>query len=155
MYFCYTTILICYKHNLFGFFDRFCYFDVALIFFLLIEPSGTPKIISVLAESSNSVRIIWLAVPFNERNGIITQHRVEIRERVMAQSLLSPFYRTATEEDTIVVTGLKPYTTYSFRVEASTAVGRGNFSSSKEGRTHDNGTCVLCYNYRTHSYLIN
>ena len=122
--------------------DRFCYFDVTLIFFLLIEPSGTPIIISVLAESSNSIRIRWLAVPFNERNGIITQHRVAIRERIMAQGLLPPFYSTATEENTIVVTGLKSYTTYSFRVEASTAVGRGNFSSYKEGRTHDNGTCV-------------
>ena len=116
--------------------------DITLIFFLLIGPSETPKIISVLAESSNSIRIRWLVVPFNERNGIITQHRVEIRERIMAQSLLPPFYRTATEEDTILVTGLKPYTTYSFRVEASTAVGSGYFSSSKEGRTHDNGTCV-------------
>ena len=105
----------------------------------LIGPSGTPTIMSALTESSRSIRVRWSPVPFSDRNGIITQHRVEIRERTGTQSLDPPFYRNAIEEDTILVMGLEPYTNYRFRVEASTTVGAGDFSSPKEERTQEDG----------------
>ena len=92
-----------------------------------------------MPESSKSIRIRWTAVPVDEQNGIITQHEIEIREKQGTDNLGKPYTKITTESDTSLITKLKPYTDYQFRVRAYTLVGPGGYSSPQTNKTHEDG----------------
>lgn len=107
---------------------------------------GPPANISAVTKSSTSVRVRWLDVPLDQQNGIITKYEVEIRERTGSSNFLPASTKTATENGTYLVTALKPYTDYRFRVRAYTIIGPGTYSPSHVTRTHGTGmSCLQLY----------
>lgn len=84
-----------------------------------LVPSGSPQNLVVVAESSRSLRLTW-EPPFEEnRNGLIISYTVFI---VADDGTSLELMATGTS---IVATNLRPFTTYTCSVAASTSVGRG------------------------------
>ena len=110
-----------------------------MLVYCAVAPDGEPTITSVVPESSESIRIRWKAVPLDEQNGIIIQHEIEIREKQGKDYLGKADTKTTSKSDTFLVTELKPFTDYQFRVRAYTVVGHGEYSSPQATRTHEDG----------------
>ena len=85
----------------------------------LVVPSGSPQNLVVVSESSRSLRLTW-EPPFEEnRNGLIITYTVFI----VADDGTSLELTAA--GTSVVATNLRPFTTYTCSVVASTSVGRG------------------------------
>ena len=102
----------------------FCVFSV---------PSGSPQNLVVTAMSSRSLRLTW-EPPFEEnRNGIITGYTISItNEDGVAMEI------TATNTSA-VVTNLRPFTTYTSSITASTSVGEGPPTATVSRTTPEDG----------------
>ena len=85
----------------------------------LVVPSGSPQNLVVVSESSRSLRLTW-EPPFEEnRNGLIITYTVFI----VADDGTSLELTAA--GTSVVAADLRPFTTYTCSVAASTSVGRG------------------------------
>lgn len=101
---------------------------------LRIVPSAAPQNVTVENVLSQSFSINWQP-PTNEyRNGIITEYSVSI-VNLETESLIQ---LNVTDTD-IIVSNLKPYTTYEVMVAAYTSVGRGPFSVIQTLQTQESG----------------
>ena len=76
--------------------------------------------------SSRSVLLTW-AVPLHDNHDPITSYKIHVRENSQEQVTE---IETGRNETRFLVTGLKPFTTYSFRVSAQNQIGSS--SASKE-----------------------
>ena len=93
---------------------------------MLIAPSGPPREVSVIAQSSSSLYASWKE-PAKDKQNVITNYTVCI-----SQSKDGPcLQRHTTIDKTLIIDKLKSSTKYFVKVLASTKVGSGNFSESK------------------------
>ena len=82
-------------------------------------PSGPPQNLLVVSESSRSLRLTWEPPLQENRNGLITNYTVFI----VADDGTS--LELTTPATSVVTTDLRPFTTYTCSVAASTSIGRG------------------------------
>ena len=94
---------------------------------IYLAPSGPPREVSVIAQSTSSLSASWKEPAKDKQNGVIKNYTVCI-----SQSKDGPCFQEHTTIDkTLIIDKLKSSTKYFVRVLASTKVGSGNFSESK------------------------
>ena len=86
-----------------------------------IVPSGTPGELLVSHTLPTSVQLSWTPVPEDLQNGNITGYTVQVEGPDSTQEI-PVMHGNATSYE---VSGLKPYTTYTFSVSAMTEAGIG------------------------------
>ena len=101
-----------------------------------IEPTAAPTDVRVLSISETNLSFSWSEPPCGGRGGIITGYSYKLTQ-VGADNEEGP---TITSNTAVTISGLIPYTDYSFQVAASTNMGTGPFSSSLNTRTPEGGT---------------
>ena len=96
---------------------------------VIIVPSGAAESVNVTVLSSEEALVVWEAPAMEDWNGIIAGYAVNVsltRTGQSVQQLLSNSTGTGTES--LLLTNLRPFTTYSCRVAARTSVGVGPYS---------------------------
>ena len=96
-------------------------------------PSGPPRNLTAEVISSTVIHLSWSPPLPHEHNGVISNYTV-----ILNQDGLSTIYTTNTT--TMSAEYLLPFTTYSFRVSASTRIGSGPFSLAIYRNTLEDGT---------------
>ena len=95
--------------------------------------------------TSHSLFLIWNPPLPEDQNGVIIRYTVNISVLVTMQ-----MFQLFTDNNSITVLSLRPYTTYSFAIAAETAVGEGPFSgaymvmTATDGKKHKH-TVSSCY----------
>ena len=97
--------------------------DTYFICFSLAGPSGSPQNVRVTQRQLTSITLEWQPPLSYQQNGIITTYTVQITQ--LGESLST----VTTTGLRITISSLLPNSLYSFMVAASTAVGRGPYTS--------------------------
>ena len=93
---------------------------------LTLAPSGPPRSFRVVAISSSSIRLTWMAPLVEEQNGVITSYEVTITDDESGEVLQRT---TSAAESLLVVDSLRPYHTYQCAIAAFTvAVGPQSYA---------------------------
>ena len=101
-----------------------CVLDSASSIFSL-APSEAPSDLSVTVLSATTVELSWQPPPQSSRNGIIINYAAQYSS--VDQVSDSVVNSTSTQ---VMITGLHPYTNYTFSVAAETSAGLGPYSDS-------------------------
>lgn len=88
---------------------------------LYAAPSGTPENVSTIALGSASVEVVWYLPLPQHRNGPISAYSLTVTE----QSTGIPVLSVVVLNTSVVITYLRPFTTYDFSVSARNSVGYG------------------------------
>ncbi|XP_049521451.1 Down syndrome cell adhesion molecule-like protein 1 homolog [Dermacentor silvarum] len=103
---------------------------------LVVEPPDSPRRLQVVETTSRSVTLEWTAP--NASNEVITSYKIQHKEHESANwNFASVNLTVPGNETTAVVSDLKPYTTYDFRVFAESALGRSNASDPVNATTSE------------------
>ncbi|XP_027035835.1 protein sidekick-2-like [Pocillopora damicornis] len=90
-------------------------------------PQAPPENVTAVAVNGSSIRVSWGPVPKDKRNGIITRYRVQFGSRTL-KNVTNGTRQVRETQNSVVIGDLEMFVTYSFRVQACTKIGRGNFS---------------------------
>lgn len=102
-----------------------------------VAPSATPTNFSVDEVLSHSVTLSWQYPLEEDRNGVITGFKLQLRESSSFSSNYSIF---ETENVTIVISeGLRPYKEYYCKIAAFTMVGVGPYTEGIHFQTAEDG----------------
>ncbi|XP_030428173.1 receptor-type tyrosine-protein phosphatase F isoform X13 [Gopherus evgoodei] len=93
-------------------------------------PSGFPQNLRVVGLTTSTTEVAWDPPVLAERNGRITNYTVMYRDINSQQELTN-----ITRETSIVLTNLRPDTTYDIKVRACNSKGVGPLSPSIQSRT--------------------
>ncbi|CAM5136593.1 unnamed protein product [Eretmochelys imbricata] len=93
-------------------------------------PSGFPQNLRVVGLTTSTTEVAWDPPVLAERNGRITNYTVMYRDINSQQELTN-----VTKDTSIMLTNLRPDTTYDIKVRASTSKGVGPLSPSIQSRT--------------------
>ena len=96
-------------------------------------PTAPPAELSVSTYDSTSISLTWQPPPSSDRNGEITQYRLQITEQETQRS-----YEERTPHSGHTLTSLHPYYNYVISVAAET-VGIGPYSSNLTQQTQESG----------------
>ena len=91
-----------------------------------------------MASSSTSILLTWDPPPITQRNGIITSYSI-------TQVVAGVSSTLSTTEQTLLVTSLRPFTSYTFEIAASTSVGLGPRTSPITENTPEAGKYYNSY----------
>ena len=91
---------------------------------------GVPQSVTVTSPNSTSLRVTWDHPPAPDRNGVITNYTV-IRKTGSEIITIEP----ASNDTSVLLTDLMPFTVYSITVAGSTSAGRGEFTAPVTRRT--------------------
>ena len=100
-------------------------------------PSGFPQDISVGGITSRGAELSWNPPLQEERNGIITGYVIAISRRGTDSQ-----YMITSTNNSISLSMLKPYTTYTATVAAMTSVALGPPSTQLSFTTAEDGNAV-------------
>ena len=99
---------------------------IAIAFFLTITaPTGSPGVPTASMTMSTSITLTWTEIDVAERNGVITSYIIQYREGVNRNITIN----TQSKSTTHLITGLKPFTQYTFTVAGVNSVNTGPFSN--------------------------
>ena len=115
-----------------------CYSYMLTLCSLPLVPSGSPHNILVPSVTSTSVRVVWESPLIQERNGKIVGYTLEVT-RIGTGSV----YQLTSDEASLNITGLAPFTKYSIVIAARTAIGTGPFSVVITVCTEEDGESFL------------
>ena len=101
--------------------------------YLLSAPSDAPLNISIFATSPSSISLSWLPPALADRNGIITEYRLNLTELDTGMEQLLTSLTTS-----YVIQGLHPYYMYLILVSAHT-VDTGPYSEAQVIQTPEDG----------------
>ena len=90
-------------------------------------------------ESSTSIKVQWDVVPEGFRRGIITKYHVMYKDDTIETPDWKETSITAPTQE-VVLSSLKFFTSYSFKIAAETVKGRGNHSIEFSAKTLEDGT---------------
>ncbi|XP_044882574.1 receptor-type tyrosine-protein phosphatase F isoform X7 [Mauremys mutica] len=93
-------------------------------------PSGFPQNLRVVGLTTSTTEVAWDPPVLAERNGRITNYTVMYRDINSQQELTN-----VTRETSIMLTNLRPDTTYDIKVRACNSKGAGPLSPSIQSRT--------------------
>jgi len=91
---------------------------------LLLAPSGPPKTVDTILTNFSSLSVIWKAPEISEQNGLIIYYEVEIISLDVNHTELVNI-----SNESLILTDLHSFYTYSIRVAASTSAGLGPYST--------------------------
>ena len=99
-------------------------------------PSSSPGVPTASIRRSTSITLTWTEIDVSERNGVITSYKINYGEGTNRNITIS----TQSNATTHLITGLKPFTQYTFTVGGVNSDGTGPFSNaSKIVRTAEDG----------------
>ena len=75
---------------------------------------------------STSITLTWTEIDVSERNGVITSYIIQYGEGTNRNITIN----TQSNANTHLITGLKPFTQYTFTVAGVNSVGTGLFSNT-------------------------
>ncbi len=75
---------------------------------------------------STSITLTWTEIDVSERNGVITSYIIQYGEGTNRNILIN----TQSNDTTHLITGLKPFTQYTFTVAGVNSVGTGLLSNT-------------------------
>lgn len=103
-------------------------------------PSASPQSVRCSTSSSSSVDVSWKAPPLTEQNGQIQQYQLHFERISHSDSFtgVGPQMKTV-DGFQATLTGLAPYSTYRFRVEAVNRKGAGPLSPPVTCLTDESG----------------
>lgn len=100
--------------------------------FLYTVPSGPAVNLAAMPTSSTSIALSWDPPLLHERNGVITSYTITLTSDGNAT--------TFTARDTVfTIFDLRPFTSYTFNISASTRVGSGPVSGAVTETTLEDG----------------
>ena len=107
--------------------DFFVHFTHSIIFFShstipIPVPSGTVQNVTADAVSSTSIELLWEPPLPHDMNGPIIGYSVTVQEQHSGYHVASMLISNDTS---VIVTSLRPYTTYTFAVSARNSIGYG------------------------------
>ncbi len=77
---------------------------------------------------STNITLTWTQIDVSQRNGIITRYMIQYGEGNTRDMSIN----TQSSATTHLITGLKPFTNYTFTVAGVNSVNRGPFSTVSE-----------------------
>ena len=77
---------------------------------------------------STNITLTWTQIDVSQRNGIITRYMIQYGEGNTRDMTIN----TQSSATTHLITGLKPFTNYTFTVAGVNSVNRGPFSTVSE-----------------------
>ena len=99
------------------------------------EPSGPPRNVRAVTNSSSSIILYWLPLSVDQQNGVIRSYNIKIR----GGDVIYPTINTKSNSTTFPITGLQAYTNYEFMLQAVNDIGVGPYSSRVSSRTFEAG----------------
>ena len=105
---------------------------------VFVAPQAPPENVTAVAVNGSSIRVSWGSVPKDKRNGIITGYRVLFGSRTL-KNVTNGTRQVRGTRNSVVIGDLEMFVTYSFRVQARTKIGRGNFSEPVNQTTTQTG----------------
>ena len=102
-------------------------------FILIIAPSAPPQ--NFTAISGENISLTWIPPPFIDQNGVLVDYFIEyfgIERDTHTRNTTIP-----SSQHYSVIFGLDEYTTYQFRIRASTFIGPGPFTQFTTVTTRD------------------
>ena len=94
----------------------------------IIAPRGHPGIPNATVTMSTSITLIWTEIAVSERNGVITSYKIQYGEKGNRDRLIN----TQSSATTHLITGLKPFTQYTFTVAGVNSVNTGPYSGASD-----------------------
>ena len=105
-------------------------------------PSGPPQSFRVVAISSTSIRLTWLAPLAEEQNGVITSYRITVTEVESGERVLE---MTAAASDTLlIINSLNPHFTYRCSISAVTIATGPKISTEVTTFQEGSPYCKVC-----------
>ncbi len=106
----------------------------------ILVPSGSPGIPTASLIMSTSITLNWTEIDVSERNGVITSYIIQYGEGTNRNLLIN----TQSNATTHLITGLKPFTQYTFTAAGVNSVNNGPLSrASGIIRTSEDSKCFL------------
>ena len=107
-------------------------------------PSGPPRDVQAVVNSSSSIILYWLPPSKDQQNGEITSYRIKMRGSDPSYTVIN----TQNNSTTFPITGLQAFTDYEFILQALNDKGVGPLSPPVVNRTFEAGKRDLrYYNY--------
>ena len=115
-----------------------CNIPITCMMHYISAPSGPPNSVTAMATSARSVRMTWSPPDRDQQNGIIRYYFVTLMSEagVVTRNISSI-------QQTISISGLRPFTAYNCTVQAET-VGLGPFASYVQVNTPQDGKIFPC-----------
>ena len=94
----------------------------------ITAPSGSPGVPTASMIMSTSITLTWTEIDVSERNGVITSYIIQYGEGTNRNITIN----TQSNATTHLITGLKPFTQYTFTVAGVNSVNTGPLSNESE-----------------------
>lgn len=108
-----------------------------MYFSFLSAPSSSPQSVLATVIGSMSISISWAPPPQDEKNGIIREYLVSVKSADNGEVM-----SFSTQSTSMTILGLRPHTSYNFRIAAVT-VAAGPFSSDFVVTTAQDGMLIF------------
>ncbi len=103
-------------------------------------PTGSPGVPTASVIMSTNITLTWTEIDCLDRNGVITSYIIQYGEGTNRDITIT----TPSSATTHLITGLKPFTQYTFTVGGVNSVNTGPFSNLSEIiRTTEDGNYYL------------
>ena len=109
-----------------------------------LVPAKGPTIKNITSPTSTQLKVMWDELSDDNSNGIITQYRVCYHVTSSEEVFCAKNITVIGKSNTMVtLTALKKATMYDVAVKAATAVGFGDLGAEKNGKTLEDGKCLM------------
>ena len=102
----------------------------------LTVPSGPPLMFNAMAQSSESIILVWEPPSPEDQNGLIVGYTINITDLETGER-----YQCLSTSTNITIGSLTPFTTYICIIAARTNIGIGPFSTVVTVQTLEDGVC--------------
>ncbi len=92
----------------------------------MTAPSGSPGVAIATTIRSTNITLTWTEIECLDRNGVITSYNIEYGEGNTRDMTIN----TQSNATTHLITGLKPFTNYTFSIAGVNSVNIGPFSAA-------------------------
>ncbi len=99
-----------------------------ITFLFFAAPTGSPGVPTASVIMSTNITLTWTEIDCLDRNGVITSYIIQYGEGTNRDITIT----TPSSATTHLITGLKPFTQYTFTVAGVNSVGAGSFSSASQ-----------------------
>ncbi len=111
-------------------------------------PTGSPGVPTASIIMSTNITLTWTEIGVSERNGIITSYIIQYGEGTNRNIIIN----TQSNANTHLITGLKPFTQYTFTVAGVNSVYSGPSSASSSITTSQDSKL---YNFLSNIIICN
>ena len=106
----------------------------------LTVPSGPPLMFNAIAQSSQSIILVWEPPSPEDQNGLIVGYTINITDLETGER-----YQHLSTSTNITIGSLTPFTTYICIIAARTNIGIGPFSTVVTVQTLEDGMCYCTF----------